>query len=56
MATGLKWSDFSRYLARLVGLGLLELDEEDGEVYVKITARGAELYFSLVQVLSELKG
>lgn len=56
MATGLKWSDFSRYLNRLVELGLLELNEEDGETCVNITPRGRELYYSLVKVLSELRG
>ena len=56
MATGLKWSDFSRYLNRLVELGLLQLDEENGETYVRITPRGRELYCSLVKVLSELRG
>ena len=56
VATGLKWSDFSRYLNRLVELGLLALDEEDDEVYVMLTPKGFELYHSLVQVLSELKG
>jgi predicted transcriptional regulator len=52
MATGLKWSDFSRYLNRLVDLGLLALDDGDGGVYV--TERGRELYRSLIEVLGEL--
>ena len=56
MATGLKWSDFSRYLGRLVELGLLELGEENGETYVTITPKGRDLYYSLFKVLRELRG
>jgi len=56
MATGLKWAGFSRYLTRLVELGLVELKEENGEVYITITGKGLELYHSLIGVLSELRG
>ena len=56
MATGLKWFDFSRYLTRLIDLGLLDLEEEGDEVYVIISAKGLDLYHSLIQVLGDLRG
>jgi len=54
VATGLKWPDFSKYLERLVELGLLGLEQESGETFVKPTAKGREVYDSLLQLLGEL--
>ena len=54
VATRLKWPDFTRYLDRLVALGVLELVEEDGETLVKPTKKGWELYYSLLGILTEL--
>ena len=56
MATGMKWADFTRYLARLVDLDLLGLEEEGGEQFIVPTAKGMELYHSLLKVLGELNG
>ncbi len=54
VATGLKWPDYTRYLERLVELKLLELEEEGSETLVRPTAKGWELYYSLLQILREL--
>jgi len=56
VATGLKSSDFARYLERLLDLGLLELEEEDGKTFIRPTAKGWDLYYSLLQILRELAG
>jgi len=54
VATGLKWSLFARYLDRLLDLGLLTVEEDSGDIYIKGTDRGWELYHSLLRVLDEL--
>ena len=56
MATGLKWPDFTRYLDRLIELGLLTLEEGSGETSVRATEKGWGIYYYLLRVLAELTG
>ena len=53
-ATGLNWAVFTRYLEKLLELGLLELEEEGKDVYIRATPKGRELYLSLASGLREL--
>lgn len=54
MATGLKWPDFAKYLDRLVERGLLTMEEESEETFVRATEKGWGIYYSLLQILAEL--
>ncbi len=54
MGTGLKWPDFTKYLDRLIELGLLSIEEKSGETLIRGTEKGWRIYYSLLQVLAEL--
>jgi len=56
VATGLNWSLFTRYLDRLLELGLLELEEEGNEILIRPTPKGRELYRQLLNSLEQLLG
>jgi predicted transcriptional regulator len=55
-ATGLNWSVFTRYLDRLLELGLLEVEQEGKETFIRPTPKGREFYQSLLTRLEQLLG
>jgi len=56
VSTGLNWSIFTRYLDRLIELGLLEVEEEGKEIFIRSTPKGREFYRSLLIRLEQLLG
>jgi len=54
IATGLNWEVFTKYLTRLVAIGLLEIVQQEGEILVKATPKGKKYYYSVLKGLQEL--
>jgi len=49
VTTELNWEVLTRYLTRLVAIGLLEIVQEEGELLVRATPKGREYYYSVLE-------